>query len=152
MKNAIKKIICLAAVAMGISMTASADTERAIDFSQLPNKAQQTVSSNFGDKKVALVKVEEDFLSKSYDVYFTDGTKIEFDGSGQWTEIDCDDLIVPSALIPEGILAKVKELYPDAAVNEIEREKRGYEVKLSNRMKLKFDPNCQLYSMKSKYD
>ncbi len=147
MKKRITKILCLVSMAMGISLNASADTEKAITFEQLPAQAQQIIKSNFTEKKLALVKVETDLMGKDYDVVFTDGTKIEFDGNGKWTNIDCNFSAVPSALVPEAILTKVKELYPDATVNEIEREKRGFDVKLSNGMELKFDSNLLLYKM-----
>lgn len=58
-----KKFLFLAAalLALGIS-TACADSDRPIDVAQLPQKAQQFIQKHFAGEKVALAKVERDFL------------------------------------------------------------------------------------------
>ena len=101
--------------------------------------AQQFIKSHFGNSKVAIAKMETDWLDKSYDVIFTDGNKLEFDKQGNWKEINCKYSAVPAGVIPAQILKYVSENYPDAKVLKIERDKKDYEVKLSNRWELKFD-------------
>lgn len=54
-------------------------------------------------------------------------------------EINCKYSAVPAGVIPAQILKYVSENYPDAKVLKIERDKKDYEVKLSNRWELKFD-------------
>ena len=69
-----KKFLFLVAalLALGIS-TACADSDRPIDVAQLPQKAQQFIQKHFAGEKVALAKVERDFLEVRYEVIFTDG-------------------------------------------------------------------------------
>lgn len=105
----------------------------------MPQLAQQFIKQHFSDSKVALAKMESDFLYKSYEVIFTNGNKVEFDKKGNWEEVDCKHTSVPVAIIPAAIQKYVTTNYPDAKVLKIEREKKDYEVKLSNRTELKFD-------------
>ena len=37
------------------------------------------------------------------------------------------------------MMAKVREFYPEAAVTEIERDRRSTELKLNNRIEMTFD-------------
>ena len=72
-----------------MSGIAFADNDRPIQIGQLPTKAQTFLSTYFKSSKVALAKQETDLFSKSYDVIFTTGEKVEFDKSGDWTEVSC---------------------------------------------------------------
>lgn len=121
-----------------------ADNEKVIPVNQFPTTAQQMIKQHFGDKKVAVSKVETDMLSKSYEVIFTDGDKVEFDGKGNWEEIDCRFSSVPAGVIPAPIMNYVKENYPDTIIKKIEKDRREYEVKLSNRVELSFDMEFNL--------
>ena len=76
---------------------------------------------------------------KSYEVIFTNGDKVEFDNKGNWEEVNCKYSAVPAAIIPATIQKYVTTNYPDAKILKIERDKKDYEVKLSNRTELKFD-------------
>ena len=68
------KRICMTLVlATTLLLPAYADDDKPIQFSQLPQTAQQFVNKNFGDKKVALAKMESDFFGKNYDVIFVNG-------------------------------------------------------------------------------
>lgn len=123
---------------------ACADNEKPIAVSQLPANAQQFITQHFAGRKVALAKVENEIVSKSYEVMFADGSHVDFDGKGNWTEVDCRQTGVPAAVIPAQIMDYVKANYPDVTVMKIERDRREYEVKLSNRIELKFDKKFKL--------
>ncbi len=118
--------------------------DKPIQVSQLPAAAQQLIKKYFASNKVALAKMERDLLSKSYDVTFTNGDKLEFDSKGQWTEVKCTTTGVPAAVIPAAIASYVKENYSDAKVISIEKDDTRYEVKLSNRVELEFNKDFQL--------
>ena len=72
---------------------------------------------------------------------FTSSRKLEFKRNGQWTKISCRYSNVPEELVPAGMMAKVREFYPEAAVTEIERDRRSTELKLNNRIEMTFDRN-----------
>ncbi|MCM1516120.1 MAG: PepSY-like domain-containing protein [Paraprevotella sp.] len=129
-------LVCLLTLC---AATISADNERAIQVSQLPAAAQQFIKKHFASRQVALAQVENNFISKEYNVVFSNGDNIEFDNKGNWKEIDCKFSSIPTAVIPAQIMKYVQENYTDTTIKKIEKDRRKYEVKLSNRMELSFD-------------
>ena len=123
MKKIVFLLVCL------FSMTiVKADNDKPIEMNQLPVKAQTFITTYF----------------KSYDVVFASGEKLEFDKSGDWTEVKCKTVEVPAAIIPEAILKYVKANYPEVKILEIEHDSEGYEIKLSNRLEIKFNNKFQV--------
>ena len=136
-----KKIVVLFVSMLVLATTASAGNDKPIQVSQLPQTAQQFIKKYFGDRKVAFAKEESDFR-KSYEIAFTTGDKIEFDRKGEWTDIDCK-----YSAVPAGIVAYIAENYPDSQVVQIEKDSRSTEVKLDNRMEIKFDKQYRVIEM-----
>lgn len=134
-----KKLVFLLVCLFTLQTVARADDDKPIQVSQIPQPAQQFIKQHFADSKIALAKMESDFFYKSYEVIFTNGDKVEFDKKGRWEEVNCKYSSVPVAIIPAAILNYVTTNYPDVKVQKIERDKKEYEVKLSNRTELKFD-------------
>lgn len=134
-----KKLLLLFVCLFTIQIMVKASDDKPVKVEQLPQSAQQFIKSYFNNSKVAIAKVETDWFDKSYDVIFTDGNKLEFDKLGNWKEINCKYSAVPTTVIPAQILKYISENYPEAKVLKIERDKKDYEVKLSNRWELKFD-------------
>ena len=94
---------------------------------------------------MALATQDTELFSKSYDVVFNTGDKVEFDKSGEWTEVRCRQTGVPAAIVPAQIAEYVKTTYPDAQILQIERDDRGgYEIKLSNRWEITFNKQMQV--------
>jgi glucan biosynthesis protein len=128
-----KKLVFLLVCFFTLQTVARADDDKPIQVTQMPQQAQQFIKQHFADSKVALAKMESDFFYKSYEVIFTNGDKVE------WEEVNCKYSAVPTAIIPATIQKYVTTNYPDAKILKIERDKKDYEVKLSNRTELKFD-------------
>lgn len=64
----------------------------------LPAPAQAFLSKTFPG--MAVVKVENDFADRKYEVDLADGTDITFNYQGQWTQIEAPDgVTLPSSLI-----------------------------------------------------
>lgn len=134
-----KKVLILLVCLFTLQTVAWADNDKPIRITQLPKQAQSFIKSYFANSKVALAKMETDWLDKSYDVIFTNGDKLEFDKKGAWTEINCKYSSVPIDVIPDSIRKYVSTNYSDAKVLKIEKDKHDYEVKLSNGLEIKFD-------------
>lgn len=128
-------LLCL----VTLSTALHADNDRPVTVEQLPAPAQQVIKTHFAGLKVSLAKVESGLIETSYDVLFTNGTKVEFDRKGNWTEIMCKGTSVPAALVPAAIGQYVKTNYPDAQIVKIEKDKRKYDVDLSNGVEVTFD-------------
>ncbi len=135
-----KKLISFAVLfAMLGIFTVQADNDRPITVAQLPQKAQQFIKQHFPNEKVSFAKNERDFLESRYEVVFTNSIKIEFLKNGDWKEVDCKYSAVPEAIIPTQIAQYVTTNYPETKIISIDRDRRDYEVKLTNGLSLTFD-------------
>lgn len=142
-----KKLLLLFVCLFTLQSVVRADNDKPVQVNQLPQQAQQFIKQHFADSNIAMAKVESDWLDKSYDVIFTSGDKVEFDKKGNWTEVNCKFSSVPEGIVPAAILKYVKTTYPDAKILKIDRDKKDYEVKLSNKWELKFDLRFNLIDM-----
>lgn len=117
---------------------------------QLPNAAQSFIRSNFKDIQVASASMESG-MAKSYEVKLVDGTEIDFDAKGQWTEVKCPNGVVPETIVPKQIQDFVAKNHPDQQMMGIERNGRngrdGYEVWLKNGSELDFDRDFRLIGL-----
>lgn len=134
-------IICLSLFLVQISV--KADDKIIIQFTDLPTKAQEIITTNFDKSKLALIKKEPGFFN-SYEVTFSDGTEIEFDNGGDWEDIDCKYTALPDGVIPPAIKAHIVSNYPDAKAIKIEKDRSEIEVTLSNGLELIFNSNYKL--------
>lgn len=144
MKKQVKRMFTTVALMLCTIFVAQAGTDKTITFNQLPAAAQKTIQQHFKNKKTALVKQDTEWLSKSYDVIFTDGSKAEFDKNGVWTEVDCKPNTVPSFFVPKGIQVFIKSNYPGVTITKIEKVRAGYDVELSNHLEITFDKKCNV--------
>ena len=122
-----------------IQTTVFADDDKPITVDRLPQKSQQFIEKHFTGLKVAYAKMENEIFGKSYEIVFTDGSKVEFDKKGEWTDVDCKFGQVPVNIIPQGILDYVTANHKGTKVVDIDRDSRDYELKLDNGIELKFD-------------
>jgi len=137
-----KKIIKLVVFLAVIQFSAGAANDKQIRFDQLPTQAQQFVKQHFSEQSIALVKMENKIFDKSYEVFFTNGDKIEFDRKGVWQDINCKYTQLPQEIVPEQINRYVLKNYPQARISKIEKESRNrYDVELTNGIELEFDSN-----------
>ena len=135
MKFMKKSLIIILAFVMTMCLTVKADNDRVITFEQLPAEAQTMLKSYFADKVPLVITVDWD----DYTVIYQSGEKVEFDKKGNWKELNCKTSSVPAALIPAQITNHVNATFPGATIVKIERDRRGYEVKLNNGMDIEYN-------------
>lgn len=140
MKQLITLTICL----FIFSGIIKADNDKPVTIDELPQKAQEFLKQHFSKNTISYAQVEKELWDKKYDVVFTNGEKIEFDKNGEWKEVKCRQSEVPAQIVPEAIRNYVKTNYPDAKILQIESDKKEYEVKLSNRLEIKFDAKMRV--------
>lgn len=134
-----KLFLALVAVCL-FSGTYAASDDKSITQDQLPEAAQSFIKKHFADQKAVSVTVDNEMLSKDYKVIFENGSKVEFDGKGVWTEVDCKQNAVPEGVAANEIQQYVATNYAGQTIVKIDKEDRGgCEVKLSNGVSLKFD-------------
>lgn len=111
------------------------------DATELPQSARDAISRNFSSA-ISLVEIEKSMGSvKEYEVTLTDGSEISFDGNGEWKSVDTPaNIPVPAGLVPTSIAKFVAEKHAGAIIIGLEKDKKGYEVELSNDLEIQFDP------------
>ncbi len=143
-----KKTMALIAISCIWNIVAAkADNDKVIQVSNLPVVAQEFIKKNFTEKNIAIVKVDKDLWDKDYNVVFKNGNEIEFDKNGNWKEIKCKATAVPLSAVPKQIAEYIQTNYPDAKILSIDKDRKDYEVKLSNKWELKFNLKCQLIDL-----
>ncbi len=137
MKNFTKLFSLMFAVVLGLgAMSCSDDDNDLISPDKLPEQAKTFISTYFPSATILNTVKDKD----EYDVTLTDGTTIDFDKAGNWKDVDATPgKTVPSGFYPSSIDSYIAENYPGQGVNEISRDKRGYEVELTSTIDLHFD-------------
>lgn len=139
-----KKILFFLMCFIVLHTSACASGDKPISKENLPQAAQTFIQTYFSDKAITLVKQDTDVARKTYDVVFADGTEVEFNGKGLWTEVSTKTGAVPQDLVPETIRTFVSGKYAGQTICRIERERAKTEVKLSNGLELTFNKDGRL--------
>ena len=136
-----KKVINLMAILATVFVVfAACDKESIVSADGLPKDAQLYITQHFPEHEILQVVKERDDLKTSFDVYLSEGYKLEFNKSGKVLGVEGNNRL-PDSVIPSKILAYVNDNYPEHFIIDWELDDRGQEVKLSNRLELKFDKN-----------
>lgn len=131
--------VCAALVIIAIAIAGNIESKKPVAADTLPETAAALLDSHYQGEAPALVLKKFDDLRTGYEVTFTDGTKLKFNRSGEWTEVESHARSVPAGLVPPQILDYTGRNFPGAAIMEISRERKEVEVKLGNRIELTFD-------------
>jgi len=118
---------------------AQADNDKPISFDKLPEASKTFIRKYFNEKDISYAKVEDEIFSKSYDVFFVNGCKVEFDRKGEWESVDCFKEKIPSGIVPVEIVKYVEKNHPGFTIKKIDRDRRDYEIELNNDIEIKFD-------------
>lgn len=141
-----KKISIMMAVVAAVALV-GCDTpdKQVVEYTALPQAAQTFVKTLFADKTPSVVLKDKSVFDRDYEVVFSDGASVDFDSKGEWIEVEDRDMDgVPQELVPAGIMTYVTNSHPDQMIVKISKDKRRYEVELSNTVELEFDQNGQL--------
>lgn len=133
-----KKILAVLAT-ITLTLTACADRQHLIEYSELPVQAQAFIQKYFNVSDVAVIQVEDFGRSREYDIRLKNGTEIDFDYQGNLKSINCEISPVPEGIVPELIVSYVQLHYPNHFIVEYTINYRRLEVELSNGIDLLFD-------------
>lgn len=135
-----KKLLFVLLAVLTLGFSAKADHDQVINFNQLPQQAQALLKQHFANKVPLIVTMDWD----DYTIVYDSGEKVEFDKQGKWKEIDCRTSSVPTALIPEQIKSHIRATFPGTTIIDLDRNRRGYEVKLNNGLEVEYSPSFQV--------
>lgn len=138
-----KRFIITLALAVASLTIAKAD-DRPVTFEKLPRAAREFITTNFPNDKVSYATVDDDIIAPDYQVVLVSGVSMDFHNNGKLEKIKSRNGNIPEGIIPAQIVKAVRESHPDAKIVEYEIDKYTYEVKLSNRLEMKFSSNFDL--------
>lgn len=139
MKKTLFAIVCLFALS-----SVSAFADRPVEKAQLPVNAQEFLKKHFPNVEISYAKQDNDWFDRDYTVVLTNGNRLEFTRKGEWKELDCEHSQVPEAIVPAAIRKYVNDNQKGQRVVEIKKERRHYDVKLSNKLEMEFSLNGKL--------
>lgn len=134
-----KMLFCCVAALFAAATVARADTSRPIPAEDLPETAQEFLRAHFPKARIAYTTVDRDFSDTTFEAVLDDGTKVEFHRDGTWKEVVCTRTEVPASVVPQQIAAYVRTHFPDDAIVKIDRDRRGWEIELSNGTEVTFN-------------
>lgn len=129
-----KKILLLLTCILSVAVISC---EKQITIDKLPQKAKLFLNNYFLDSPVLSIEKS----GSSYDVILTDGTNLEFNKSGDWTEVDCQTRPIPVGIVPSSIQTYVLTNFPESFITKIKKERKNYDIELNSGLELTFDQN-----------
>lgn len=134
--NLAKSILTLGIFVLGFQANAQ---ETVIKTNELPKTAQDFISKNFSGQKVNQAIKDKGMISTDYEVWLDNGTKMEFDGEGNWEDVEGqNDAAIPTGFIPAKITSYVSKNFPTQKISKIDKSSSKYEVELVGGVDLEF--------------
>ncbi|MCM1291780.1 MAG: PepSY-like domain-containing protein [Prevotella sp.] len=110
------------------------------ETNNLPGVAQDFLQKYFSSVSIVSVEVDKEDGNYEYEALLSDGIKVTFTRSGEWIDVDAPQgKSIPDAFILPAIHDYIFDNYPNQAVNEISKERYGFEVELTNGIELCFN-------------
>ena len=111
-----------------------------IPATELPSEVISFLDTHFNGIEVRSVIKDYDNSTYEFEVYLSNGTRIELSRRGEWRNVENHLAGVPHSVIPNKILTYVAENYPDQMIIGIERD-RQIDVELKGGVELVFSLN-----------
>jgi len=135
----------IAALLSAGCLSASTLADRPITVEQLPETARKFVRTHFASSELLYAQVDDELFGNDYKVVFADGASIEFAANGEWKDVEAKrGGEVPAAIVPQAIREQVVERFPGVRIVGIDRDRKGFDVGLSNGFELEFDRHLRL--------
>ena len=140
-----KKNILTLVFAIFLSVTAFAQNGMT-KFEQLPATAQEFVKTYFSDYTIQYIFCDKEFADVDYKIRFEDGTEIEFNAKGEWTDVSSKQKCIPTGFILKEITDYVTTYHKDMCITDIEREFNRITIELNDSLEIEFTSKGKLVS------
>ena len=143
------KVLSLALL-FAISVPAVSNAERVpMPVDKMPSQVQTFLNDYYPGAKVqkSWAKMMRPTTEPMwYRVNLDNGTKLWFDLTGNWYQVNAKKSTTPVSidLLPNIARKVISEKYPNATITSVKFKKDQYKVKLSDGMQLKFDKTYSL--------
>ena len=135
MKKIYRFIPLVLVALMGVALWSCSDDDEPEIVENLPASAKTFLATYYPSANILSVTKDKD----EYDVRLSNGHSVEFNKSGEWTDVDAPaGQTIPGGFYPAAIDEYISASYANSGINEISRIDRGYEVELLNTIDLYF--------------
>ena len=137
-----KKIFSILALAIAtlVGLQSCEKEDVMIPAAELPEEVISFLDTHFSGIEVRSVIKDYDNSTYEFEVYLSNGTRIELSRRGEWRNVENHLAGVPHSVVPNKILTYVAENYPDQMIIGIERD-RQIDVELKGGVELVFSLN-----------
>lgn len=137
MKKLLKFLPLVLLAVFGMAFAGCGDNDDDIAPDQLPEKSRLFVQQYYPACHMVTITKDHD----EYEVTLSDGTRIDFDKSGEWNDVDAPlGMTVATGFYPAAIDTYVSDNLGSASgINEISKVRQGYDVELIDGADLLFD-------------
>ena len=137
-----KKIFSILALAIAtlVGLQSCEKEDVMIPAAELPSEVISFLDTHFSGIEVRSVIKDYDNSTYEFEVYLSNGTRIELSRRGEWRNVENHLAGVPHSVIPNKILTYIAENYPDQMIIGIERD-RQIDVELKGGVELVFSLN-----------
>mgnify|MGYP003403362287 CR=1 len=140
-----KRHILTLAVILVLSFSAFGQNKMT-KLEQLPATAQEFVKTYFNDYKIQYIISDKEFADVDYKIRFEDGTEIEFNAKGEWTDVSSKQKCIPTGFILKEITDHVATYHKDMCITDIEREFNRITIELNDNIEIEFNNKGKLIS------
>ena len=113
---------------------------------QLPAKAQEFVKTYFSDYTIQYIFSDREFADVDYKIRFEDGTEIEFNAKGEWTDVSSKQKCIPTGFILKEITNYVEMNHNGMCITDIEKEFNRITIELNDSLEIEFNSKGKLMS------
>lgn len=140
MKKFFNKATFMVVALFSVLMFASCDNDDDVSasYTDLPTTSQTFITQYFPSLNILHIKIDKDNGLRTYEVTFTNGTEVDFNKSGDWTEVDCKTTSIPTGILPTEVTTYITTKYPNAIAYKVDKDYGVYEVSLNNGLELYF--------------
>lgn len=137
-----KKIFSILALAIAtlVGLQSCEKEDVMIPAAELPSEVISFLDTHFSGIEVRSVIKDYDNSTYEFEVYLSNGTRIELSRRGEWRNVENHLAGVPHSVIPNKILTYIAENYPNQMIIGIERD-RQIDVELKGGVELVFSLN-----------
>ncbi|MDR1714587.1 MAG: PepSY-like domain-containing protein [Dysgonomonas sp.] len=111
----------------------------------IPEKIQAFLDRHFS--KYEMDKLKHDAKGGECKVKYKNGIKIQFNGNGDWEEIESDYTPLPKSIIdilPKPAITYIAKNHPQKTIVRVKHKSYGYRVKLADEPELDFNQTGNL--------
>lgn len=134
-------LLILTMVCVGVTSCSDDDDDKLISDNELPVAAKSFVTTYYPTATIKSTHKDKN----EYKVRLSEGTEIEFNKEGEWKDVDAPwGQTVAKGFYPAVIDTYLETNMRGAGINEISKERRGYDVELLNGKDLLFSYEGEL--------